>query len=120
MGSQGPVQFYIIPYPLPLYSKTFIRKGVGYDIYYTTGLAPVHGLTDMFILKSLYIMLTRPCYVDPLNHYFYSKVKLVCFSFFDIQLKVKLVCFSLFVFRFSFFDIRIRAEYRILTFEILF
>ena len=26
---QGPVQFYFIPYPLPLYSKTFIRKGVG-------------------------------------------------------------------------------------------
>ena len=58
--------------------------------------------------------------------YFWSKVKLVCFSFFDIQLKVKLVCFSffafrfsLFVFRFSFFDIGIRAEYRILTFEIL-
>ena len=29
------------------------------------------------------------------------KEKLVCFSFFDIQLKVKLVCFSLFVFRHS-------------------
>ena len=35
-----------------------------------------------------------------------SKVKLVCFSFFDIQLKVKLVCFSFFVFRFSFFVFR--------------
>ena len=40
LSPQGPVQFYIIPYPLPLYSK-FIRKGVGYDIYYKTGLAPV-------------------------------------------------------------------------------
>ena len=51
--------------------------------------------------------------------YVWSKVKLVCCSFFDIQLKVKLVCFSFFAFRFSFFDIGIRAEYRILTFEIL-
>ena len=48
-----------------------------------------------------------------INQRLKSKVKLVCFSFFDIHLKVKLVCFS-------FFDIRIRAEYRILTFEILF
>ena len=46
-------------------------------------------------------------------------MKLVCFSFFDIQLKVKLVCFSVFVFRhwnsgrISHFDIR----NPILTFE---
>ena len=33
-------------------------------------------------------------------------MKLVCFSFFDIQLKVKLVCFSFFAFRFSFFAFR--------------
>ena len=33
-----------------------------------------------------------------------SKVKLVCFSFFDIQLKLKLVCFSFFAFRFSTFE----------------
>ena len=32
--AQGPVQFYIIPYPLPLYSKTFIRKGHGGGITY--------------------------------------------------------------------------------------
>ena len=38
--------------------------------------------------------------------------ELVCFSFFRFR-------FSLFVFR-QVFDIRIRAEYRILTFEILF
>ena len=64
----------------------------------------------------------------------HSKVKLVCFSFFvfflySIKGEVSLFFvfrFSFFAFRFSvqvrysFFDIRIRAEYRIFTFEILF
>ena len=68
-----------------------------------------------------------------------SKVKLVCFSFFVFRYSIKgevslffVFCFSFFAFRFSFiafrfsffhfsfFDIQIRAEYRILTFEILF
>ena len=33
-------------------------------------------------------------------------MKLVCFSFFNIQLKVKLVCFSFLAFRFSLFVFR--------------
>ena len=49
-----------------------------------------------------------------------SRMKLVYFSFFDIQVQVKLVYFSFFVIRFSFFDIRTGAEFRILTFKILF
>ena len=63
-----------------------------------------------------------------------SKQKLVCFSFFDIRLNVKLVCFSFFDFRhsnsgrISHFDIQnltltfelSGAEFRFLTFEILF
>ena len=47
-----------------------------------------------------------------------SRVKLICFSFFDIQVQVKLVCFSFFAFRYSFFDIRTGAEFRVLTFKI--
>ena len=70
-----------------------------------------------------------------------SNVKLVCFSFFAFRFSLFVFRFSLFVFRylflafrfslfvfrfsfsafgFSFFDIRNRAEYRILTFKILF
>ena len=54
-----------------------------------------------------------------------SKVKLVCFSFFVFRYSIKDEVSLLFVFRFSlfvfsFFDIQIRAEYRILTFKILF
>ena len=52
-------------------------------------------------------------------------MKLVCFSFFVFRYSIKgevslFFVFSFFAFRFSFFDIRIRAEYRIFTFEILF
>ena len=49
---------------------------------------------------------------------YFSKVKLVCFSFFDIQLKVKLVCFSFFAFRFSFFVFRHSNSGRISHFDI--
>ena len=44
-ASQGPVQFYIIP-PSPTVKQTFIRKGVGNDIYYKTGLAPVVSMVE--------------------------------------------------------------------------
>ena len=52
---------------------------------------------------------------------FMAKVVVISFfSVFDIRLELKLVCFSLIVFRFSFFNIRIRADYRTLAYEILF
>ena len=54
------------------------------------------------------------------NNAIFSKVNLVCFSFFVFRYSIKGEVSLFFAFRFSFFDIRIRAEYRILTFEILF
>ena len=48
----------------------------------------------------------------------FSKMKMVCFSFFDIQLKVKLVCFSFFAFRFSLFVFRHSNSGRISHFDI--